>query len=296
MTVCSVRPLPRWLKQGLPDHTTADMLRLLREFSLDTVCVEAGCPNLTDCFARKELTFLILGGTCTRNCSFCKVEKNINPEIVDFPERAVSVNMSRLVRILGLRYVVITSVTRDDLIDGGAGIFAQCLKEIRCLSGAVKAEVLIPDFQGSSSAIKAVVGSGPCVIGHNIETVPRLYAGLRPQADYARSLAVLSKAKDSNDRILTKSSFMLGLGESETEVIQSMRDLRNHGCDILVLGQYLRPSLKHYPVQEFVLPEKFQEYGDIAKSLGFKSVLSNPKARSSYKAEELYNEATRCTT
>ncbi len=297
MIVATARPLPPWLKQRLPDKSTGAMLSLLREFSLRTVCEDAGCPNLTDCFWNKEVTFLILGNTCTRNCLFCKVEKNVRP--VHSPDeqdlKQVGANMSRIVRSLSLRYVVITSVTRDDLSDGGAAFFAHCIKEIQKCNKSVKIEALIPDFQGSLSAIKVVSESGVCVMGHNIETVPRLYHYLRPQADYARSLQVLSKAKDFKDGILTKSSLMLGMGENEAEVIQAMRDLRKYRCDILVLGQYLRPSARHYAVQEFIAPERFQEYRRIALSLGFRSVLSTPKARSSYKAEEIYNEAARCT-
>ncbi|MCX5697639.1 MAG: lipoyl synthase [Candidatus Omnitrophica bacterium] len=297
MIVAAARPLPPWLKQRLPDNSTGTMLSLLREFSLHTVCEEAGCPNIADCFCNKEFTFLILGNTCTRHCLFCKVEKSART--VHSPDggnlKQVGAGMSRFVRSLNLRYVVITSVTRDDLSDGGAAFFTHCVKEIKEYNKGVKIEVLIPDFQGSLSAIKVVSESGACVLGHNIETVPRLYHYLRPQADYARSLEVLKKAKDFKESILTKSSLILGMGEDEAEVIQAMRDLRKHRCDILVLGQYLRPSVRHYPVKEFITPERFQEYRRMALSLGFRSVLSTPKARSSYKAEEIYNEAVRCT-
>jgi lipoic acid synthetase len=296
MSAATVSSLPAWFKQRLPDDSAAGMSQLLREFSLHTVCEEALCPNRSDCFRRKEVTFLLLGKICTRNCAFCRVEKNypsLNCLAGDF--RQDINNITRIVRVLKPGYVVLTSVTRDDLADGGAAVFAQCVRAIRRLDKDIKIEVLIPDFQGRASALKAVAESAPWVIGHNIETVPRLYPNLRPQADYARSLTLLAQAKDFRPGVLTKSSLMLGLGEKEVEVIEAMRDLRRHGCDILVLGQYLAPSLRHYPVEEYLSPERFQEYQRVACLLGFKAVLSAPLARSSYRAAELYREASGCT-
>lgn len=278
--------LPYWFKQDLPGDDTSRMGNLLYEFSLNTVCREAKCPNLTSCFADKQATFLILGSLCTRSCRFCAVGKSKDEDLfldLDEPYR-----ISSLLGKLGLDYVVITSVARDDLYDGGSEIFGRTVDLIHKLRRNIKVEVLIPDFQGREESLKAVLESSPEVLAHNIETVSRLYRYLRPQADYRLSLALLKKAKELNPGVYTKSSMMLGLGETETEVVETMRDLRANKCDILTLGQYLAPSLKHYPVKEFININDFQKYSGIGIDMGFKGVLSGPLVRSSYRAGDLY--------
>jgi len=278
--------LPAWLKQDIPDdfaRATADNIRKLR---LNTVCQEARCPNINACFSRKQATFMILGKSCTRNCKFCNISGDtlrLFPEpSLDEPKR-----IAEAVKVLGLKYVVITSVTRDDLSDGGSGQFIKTIEAIRGLDGGIRIEVLIPDFLGKLESLNSIVKAAPFVLAHNLETIRRLYSIIRPQADYARSLMLLKKAKEMNCNLTTKSSLMLGLGETEEEVVVSLKDLRNCGCASLTLGQYLAPSAKHYPVIEFVPPEQFRKYADIAKGLGFQNVLSAPKARSSYRAGEL---------
>ena len=228
---------------------------------------------------------MILGKSCTRNCNFCNVEKSLNLKLevdLDEPKR-----IARAVKVLELKYVVVTSVTRDDLEDGGASQFVKVIESIRSVNKAIKVEVLIPDFQGNAEALKKVVQAGPFVLAHNLETVERLYSTIRPQANYRRSLRLLKKAKELAGGLITKSSLMLGLGEREEEVVAALKDLRAYGCDVVTLGQYLAPSLKHYPVKEFILPEQFRKYSAIGLDLGFKRVLSGPKVRSSYHAEEL---------
>lgn len=235
---------------------------------------------------------MILGDTCTRNCSFCAVEKSKNGFLeADLGE---PYRVAAMVRELNLKFAVITSVTRDDLDDGGAHIFAKTVESIRGLGREIKIELLIPDFKGNRSSLNMIAASLPDAAGHNIETVKRLYKDLRPQADYEVSLEVLRSIKEADNRITTKSSIMLGLGEKEAEVLCAMRDLRKNCCDILTLGQYLAPSKGHYPVKEFIDPEKFRKYKEIALSLGFRGVLSGPKVRSSYMAQELYGEAQQC--
>jgi lipoic acid synthetase len=231
---------------------------------------------------------MILGGACTRNCAFCAVGKASRPSLsldLDEPYR-----LQEAVRQLGLNYVVITSVTRDDLSDGGADIFAQCVELMRAIDSRIKVEVLIPDFKGRAGSIKRLLASRPDVVAHNLETVRRLYRDLRPMANYQVSLDVLKKIKEIDAAATTKSSLMLGLGETEEEVSEALADLRLSECDILTLGQYLAPSLTHYPIKEFVHPEQFKEYKKQALGLGFKGVLSGPLVRSSYKAEEVYKD------
>ncbi|MDD2689205.1 MAG: lipoyl synthase [Candidatus Omnitrophica bacterium] len=277
--------LPAWFKQELPDEKSLRMIRLLSEFGIKSVCQEARCPNLSSCFRNGKAAFLILGSICTRDCSFCAVNKAKNTGILDEaePER-----IRDLVRILGLNYVVITSVTRDDLPDAGANIFARSIELIHSLNGNIIVEVLIPDFQGKISSLKCVLDASPGVLAHNIETVNRLYPFLRPQANYLLSLTVLSKAKELRPDIDTKSSIMLGLGETEAEIIKTMQDLRANQCDILTLGQYLAPSIRHYPVKKFIGIEDFQRYQEIGRELGFKAIFSGPLVRSSYCAEQVY--------
>ncbi|MEK6727307.1 MAG: lipoyl synthase [Candidatus Omnitrophota bacterium] len=280
--------LPSWFKQELPDDKALKMSSLLSEFCVNTVCREAKCPNQNYCFNNKKVTFMILGDSCTRNCRFCNVNKSTSAHLgVDNDEPG---RISEAVRILGLNYVVITSVTRDDLSDGGASIFAKTIELIRKVNKDTKIEALIPDFKGRISSLRLLLDAEPDVVAHNIETVRRISRDLRPLSDYQLSLGILKRIKEINIRLYTKSSLILGLGETEAEVIEAMRDLRASFCDSLTLGQYLAPSIGHYPIKEFVNIEQFQKYHDIGLSLGFKAVLSGPLVRSSYKAEEVYKE------
>lgn len=227
---------------------------------------------------------MILGKSCTRNCSFCRVEKA--PGDLLPPDQREPCAIAEFIAESGIKYAVITSVTRDDLEDSGSGHFVDVIEEIRRSNPDTRIEVLTPDFKGSIKSIEAVTKARPFVYAHNLETVKRLYSGIRPQADYNRSLGVLNKAKEISPIMLTKSGFMLGMGEDIEEVVEAMRDLRGVGCDILTLGQYLAPSPAHYPVHYFVTPEQFMEYAEIARHLGFKKVYSGPKVRSSYRAAE----------
>jgi lipoic acid synthetase len=284
-----INRLPHWFRQDIPEESVRQKLNLLASFKVNTVCKEAKCPNLSRCFKAAQLTFMLLGDVCTRNCLFCNVRKAKNEVLdIDWDE---PYRIAELVKALSLNYVVITSVTRDDLADGGAGIFAKTITLIRALNKNIAIEVLIPDFSGNSESLKTLIAALPTVVAHNLETVPRLYKELRPQANYRLSLAVLRKIKTLNPDLITKSSLMLGMGEQEGEVIEVMKDLRQSECDILTLGQYLAPSPKHYPVKEFMSLEKFTQYRNIGLSLGFKAVLSGPLVRSSYQAEEAYKEA-----
>jgi len=280
------RRLPVWFKQDIPGQPVKELLHLCSEAGVHTVCVEAACPNLSACFKRKELTFMILGGICSRSCSFCAVKKSGGAKIgTDKNEPG---RVADLVKKLGLDYVVITCVCRDDLPDAGAQLFARTIKAIKEAKRNVKVEILIPDFRGETRNLKCALDAQPDVLAHNLETVPRLYSALRPQADYRRSLQVLRDAKKIKLEIPTKSSIMLGLGEKKEELISAMRDLRQAGCDLLTLGQYLAPSPRHYPVKRFVEPQEFREYSAIGLKMGFKSVLAGPKVRSSYQAQEAY--------
>ncbi|MFH1355120.1 MAG: lipoyl synthase [Candidatus Omnitrophota bacterium] len=280
--------LPDWFKQEIPDERIFKISRLISKFGLNSVCRQARCPNISDCFRDNQATFMILGNTCTRNCRFCNVRKTgLELSLLDQDE---PYRISQLVKLLGLGFVVITSVTRDDLIDGGASIFAKTIELIRQNNSDTKIEVLIPDFQGKLESLQNVLNARPDIIAHNIETVERLYTELRPMADYRRSLDIISKIKKLKPEITTKSSIMLGVGERRAEVIKAIEDLKDHQCDCLTLGQYLAPSSEHYPVKEFVTIAEFREYGEIALKAGFKAVLSGPKVRSSYKAEELHRE------
>lgn len=279
--------LPSWFKQEIPDRTVLERAQRLSEFKVHTVCQEARCPNLSSCFKDLRFTFMVLGDTCTRNCRFCAVKKTKNQLELDLEE---PLRIARAVKKLGLDYVVITSVTRDDLVDAGAEIFARTIELIRKINRNIKIEVLIPDFKGRLVSLKCLLAASADVVAHNLETVSRLYRDLRPEADYALSLEVLKKIKALRPDLISKSSLMLGLGEKEAEVIEAMQDLRNSHCDFLTLGQYLAPSVAHYPVQEFISHKQFKRYEDLGLSLGFKAVLSGPKVRSSYQARELYQE------
>ncbi len=281
--------LPSWIKKKAPKQKVMqEMKDLLRSYSLHTVCEEAGCPNIGECFEQRTATFLILGDRCTRSCRFCAIKK----EAPLSPDAKEPKNVARAVKKLELRYVVITSPARDDLADGGAGQFAQIIKEIRKINGqGIKIEVLIPDFKGCFSSLERVVEERPDVLNHNLETVPRLYSKVRPQANYSRSLKLLEQSKELDPSIYTKSGLMVGLGESFEDVIGVMKDLRRVDCDILTIGQYLRPSEKHLEVKEFIKPEKFKEYERIGQSLGFSYIASSTFVRSSYQARQAYNTA-----
>ena len=283
--------LPPWFKQRLADPAVmSSMHDLLDGFNLHTICQSALCPNIGNCFTAGTATFLILGDMCTRRCTFCAVKRG-HPSPIDEAEPE---HLLEAVEKLGLSYVVITSVTRDDLPDGGASQFARTVTLLRENAAGITVEVLVPDFRGSEKAIRMVVESGPQVINHNVETVPRLYPEVRPGADYARSLELLYTVKKLNPATVTKSGLMLGLGESREEVIEVMGDLREANCDLLTIGQYLQPSPQHHPVIRFVPPEEFTEYEAIGQALGFTEVASSPLVRSSYRAAELYDRAKSC--
>lgn len=274
---------PRWLDKKINLRDCSRIKGLLADSRLNTVCEEAGCPNISECFSRNEATFLILGKTCTRSCSFCGIDKSLLPEEVDFKEPA---RIAQSVKKLNLKHVVITSVTRDDLKDGGAAHFAQTIFCVRRICPGTTIEVLIPDFKLNESSLDVLIKARPEIIAHNLETVPRLYSLVRQGADYHRSLEVLRFIKKKEKKIFTKSGIMLGLGESHLEVLESLKDLRCVGCDFLSLGQYLPPSLRHFPVQEYVNPLVFENYQREAKGLGFLYVLSAPYVRSSYQAAD----------
>ena len=277
---------PEWLKKKMDMGAVAEMESMLRSLSLNTVCEGANCPNRGECFKNKTATFMILGSVCSRNCRFCAVaEGPLEPPDPDEPARVADV-----ARQMGLKYVVVTSVTRDDLPDGGAGIFADTIENIRQQIPEVCVEVLIPDFQGSRKALETVLNAHPDVLNHNIETVPRLYAEVRPQADYRRSLELIQRAHKFDAALLTKSGLMLGLGESRQEVSLTLEDMLEAGCRMLTLGQYLQPSKDHLPVKRFIPPEEFEQWRKIALQLGFEEVASGPFVRSSYHARELFQE------
>lgn len=274
--------LPEWIKtkaSGL--HSTKT---LLRNHGLSTVCEEARCPNKGHCFSKPTATFMILGDHCTRDCGFCSV-KSGNPSFVDAEE---SERVAEAAHEMGLRYVVITSVTRDDLPDGGALQFAKTIGAVKNKLPDAKVEVLTPDFRGDVNSLKTVLDSRPDVFNHNMETVKRLYYKVRPQADYECSINVLRDAKKIAPDIKTKSGLMLGLGETVDEVVELLRDLRGIGCDFLTMGQYLRPSKKNLPVVEYIRPEIFEELKKTALELGFEFVASGPLVRSSMNAEDMY--------
>ena len=280
--------LPRWLKRNVPkgnaDHFTA---RLLEELSLETVCDNARCPNRMECYSQKTATFMVLGNVCTRPCGFCSVARG-TPQLParDEPERLAEAAFR-----LGLRHVVITSVTRDDLPDGGAEHFYQCVLSVRQRTGAT-VEVLTPDFIHNRAALDRVVEAAPEVFNHNAETVPRLYRKVRgSRSDYRWTLGLLQRVKQLNPRIKTKSGLMLGLGETHTELLDTLADLLEHGCELLTLGQYLQPDpVKYIPVVRYLPPEEFAELGQAARSMGFQKVASGPFVRSSYHAREMAAE------
>jgi lipoic acid synthetase len=275
----NIQRKPEWLRKKVNPGDQSEMRHLLGELRLNTVCQQALCPNISECFSCGQATFLILGRNCTRLCSFCNVEKSA-PLPVDDAEPA---RVAEAVQRLKLSHVVVTSPTRDDLPDGGAGLYAATVAAIRNASPETRIELLIPDFQGSLSSLQAVVASRPDIIAHNVETVPRLY-GIRSGADYRRSLELLRRCIGLAPDIRTKSGIMLGMGEEEEEVVEVFRDLRDTGCGYLSIGQYLAPSRRHYPVQEYITPELFESLRLKALELGFSHVESGPYVRSSYHA------------
>lgn len=278
---------PEWLQKKIAPSAHAEMERLLGELKLHTVCQEAHCPNISECFRQRQATFLILGNICTRLCSFCNVSKRQpGPPDSGEPDRvAVAVHK------LKLSHVVITSPTRDDMADGGAEIYGQTVAAIRKESPLTQVELLVPDFAGNPESLATVVSARPDILGHNLETVPRLYS-IRSGADYQRSLSVLQSIRQLNPLMKSKTGLMLGLGETEKELLQVFENLRRVDCCYLSLGQYLAPSRRHFPVQEYVLPETFDRYRRHAEAMGFAHVESGPYVRSSYHAEH-YGSGTR---
>jgi lipoic acid synthetase len=282
---------PAWLRRKAPDPAAMEKMReLLRRYDLNTVCQGALCPNQGDCFRRGTATFLILGSVCTRNCTFCAIPTQERPPAPDPREPA---RIALAATELNLKHVVITSVTRDDLDDGGAGHFAATVQALKAKEPRMVIEVLIPDFQGSFSALRKVIESDPEIINHNLETVPRLYPEVRPQADYRRSLELLGRVKKISPGKVTKSGLMLGLGETREEVRRAMVDLREVSCDLLTLGQYLQPSGRHHPVIEYLTPEAFEEHRRSGEAMGFKAVFSAPLVRSSFHAAEIFAKTKR---
>lgn len=278
---------PDWLTLQAPDTDSLDKMKILLDSGhLHTVCESADCPNIGECFASKTCTFMILGNVCTRNCRFCAVGHG-RPSAAD-PDEPQALALTA--RQLGLKHVVVTSVSRDDLADGGAGHFAATIRAIRREVPEAAVEVLIPDFQGSRDALQQVLDAEPDIINHNIETVLRLYPAVRPQARYNRSLELLQRVSEAGSGILSKSGLMLGLGEAEEEVVQVMNDLRTVNCDILTLGQYLSPSPAHHPIVSYVHPDEFKKLEITAYSLGFAKVTAGPLVRSSYHAANTFSK------
>jgi len=275
---------PDWLKIRVRQNEHYGTVEeVLSQNHLHTVCVEANCPNRLECYGKKTATFMILGRVCTRNCTFCNVTKgDVDPVDPEEPEA-----VGRAVEALGLRHAVVTSVTRDDLEDGGAEHFYRVIRAIRKRKPDTIIEVLIPDFQGKEAPLKRVMEAGPEIINHNVETVPSLYHRVRPMADYRRSLELLRRVKAAHPEIYTKSGMMAGLGEEEDQVLKTFSHLREAGCEILTIGQYLAPSPQHHPVVEYVHPRQFEQYEAAARRMGFLSVASAPFVRSSYNAAEL---------
>ena len=278
--------LPDYLKRGIIDtEKTKNVRHILRENCLNTVCEAARCPNKSECYAKNTATFLIMGNNCTRNCRFCNITCNKPEPLNELEPKKVADAVYKL----GLNYVVITSVTRDDLPDGGAQHFAKVIEQVRLLSQKAKIEVLTPDFLGQKESIDVLINAHPDVFNHNIETVPSLYKKARPQADYKRSLEFLEYIKQ-NSNILTKTGLMVGLGETKEELIQTFEDLVKIKCDIVTIGQYISPTKQHLDVAKFYEPAEYEELSSIAKKMGIKYTFFSPLTRSSYKAYEVFNE------
>ena len=280
-----LKDTPAWLKKRLVFGEGAfEVKNILSRHNINTVCESGLCPNLNECFSKKRATFLILGKNCTRTCSFCSVKKGA-PQAIDPDE---PYRILEAVKSLKLNYVIVTSVTRDDLADGGASQFVKTIEAIRSFSKDMRIEVLVPDFRGEKKLIERIVSAKPDIFGHNIETISRLYTVVRGASDYERSLSVLRSAKDIDRDQITKSGIMVGLGEIAREVVETMEDLRLAGCDILTIGQYLTPGPDNTPVRRFVSPEEFKDYERVGYKLGFRHVSSAPFVRSSYYAENMY--------
>ena len=277
------RRLPDWFRVRAPGGPNyLDLRARFRSAALHTVCEEAHCPNIGDCWERRTATFMILGDTCTWRCHYCAV-KTGRPEAVDMEEPR---RLAATVQQMGLRYCVITSVTREDLPDGGASVFAECIRQIRRLLPDCKVEVLIPDFKGDDDALATVLDAAPDVLNHNIETVRRVFRTVRPKGVYDRSLRLLRRAGELAGRIPTKSGMMVGLGETDEEITETMGELLENGCRLLTVGQYLRPSPVHFPLQRYYRPEEFDAIRDLGLRMGFRHVASGPLVRSSYHADE----------
>lgn len=273
---------PDWLKVPYDPKAVQEVASLMKNLKLNTVCNEANCPNLGECFMKHTATFMILGSHCTRNCRFCNVT-HAAPETVDPDEPE---NLAKAAKKLGLRHVVITQVTRDDLEDGGAGQFAECLRQLHEMCPGTTVEVLTSDMKGSHDCLDIVLQAGPDVFNHNVEMPKELYSKVRPEARYERSLDVLRYVKETYPDVLTKTGFMVGLGETEEQIDALLDDLVETGCDILTIGQYLQPSPQHYPLQRYVTPAEFDHYKEMALAKGFRFVTSTPLVRSSYRAAE----------
>ncbi len=287
--MASERRLPSWLKARMPGGPNYVALKaLMRDNELHTVCEEAHCPNIGECWERGTATFMILGDICTRACGYCAVITG-KPVGLDLEEPA---RLAETVERMGLKYAVITSVNRDDLPDGGAFIFAQCVRQVRKRVQGCKVELLIPDFEGNWSALATVMSSKPDTLNHNIETVRRIFGRVRPKGDYDQSLELLSRAKALDPSAVTKSGMMVGLGETWDEILRTMSDLRSVDCDLLTIGQYLRPSQKHVALAKWYTPEEFAELKREAEALGFRHAASGPLVRSSYHADEQHATAT----
>ena len=280
------RHLPEYLKRGLINtEKTKTVRRILKEKCLNTVCEAARCPNKAECYSKDTATFMIMGDICTRNCRFCAINSS-RPEPLNLQEPE---HVAQAVKELGLTYAVITSVTRDDLPDGGAEHFANTITQIKKLSQKTKVEVLIPDFKGDMKALETVLKAEPEVLNHNVETVPKLYKTVRPQAVYERSLEVLKYVKSSKSKSLSKTGIMVGLGETTEDLTELFKDLKKINLDILTIGQYIQPSKKHLEVVKYYTPKEFEELKELAINTGLKSVVSSPLVRSSYNASEAYN-------
>jgi len=282
------RRLPTWLKVKMPSGPNYSKLQtLIKTQGLHTVCEEARCPNIGECWEKETATFMILGDICTRACTYCAVTTG-RPTNLDLEEPK---RLANTVKILGLKYAVITSVNRDDLPDGGAFIFAQCIRQIKKRVPTCKVEVLTPDFQGDWKALKIVTDANPETFNHNIETVKRIFPRVRAKGNYQLSLRLLDRVKNFMPDGVTKSGMMVGLGETKTEIIETMEDLLQHRCDLLTIGQYLRPSQKHAPISKWYTPEEFADLEKIGMEMGFKHVASGPLVRSSYHADEQHSAA-----
>lgn len=284
--MASVAKLPFWLKVAYNVEAVTKMTAVMDSLSLNTVCKEADCPNLGECYKRKTATFMILGSQCTRHCRFCNVcHGDVTPVDPMEPQ-----HLAEAVEILGLKHVVITCVTRDDLEDYGAEQFARTIFEIRKRTPDATIEVLISDFGGKAENLDVVVRAHPDILNHNVETVPQLYGQIRPEAEYERSLFVLQYVKENASDILTKTGMMVGLGEEKDQVFQVIEDAKRSGCDIFTIGQYMQPTKNHYPMKEFVHPDVFEEYARKGKEIGIPFVFSGPKVRSSYHAGKVFQK------